>query len=57
MKQPQVLLLNLLGIGSRSMNKMAAESYSQGIVCHKNSPTGLAHVRDYDTFLIYLTFI
>ena len=31
MKQPQVLLLNLLGIGSHSMSKMAAESYSQGI--------------------------
>ena len=31
MKQPQVLLLNLLGIGCRSMSKMAAESYSQGI--------------------------
>ena len=31
MKQPQVLLLNLLGIGCHSMSKMAAESYSQGI--------------------------
>ena len=31
MKQPRVLLLNLLGIGFCSTSNMAAQSYSQGI--------------------------
>ena len=31
MKRPRVLPLNSSGIGFRSMSKMAAQSYSQGI--------------------------
>jgi len=30
-KRPRLLLLNLSGIGFHSMNKMTAQSYSQGI--------------------------